>query len=323
MGVEPIWEPSPERVERANITRYLHWLRDRRGLRFASYDELWRWSVEDLDGFWTSIWEFFEVGGPAPTPGPGRAADAGGALVPRGDAQPRRAVAAPPRRPPGAAVRQRGRRAGHDQLRRAGPAGGGGRGRAAPARGRQGRPGRRLPAQRARDGDRLAGHGEHRGDLVELRPRVRRLQRGRPLRPDRAQGAGRGRRLPLRRRLARPARRPGRDPPAAPDPEGHRPRRRLRPGGSAGSRRPRPGLRERHRGLGPAAGGGGRGRAGIRAGGLRPSAVGAVLLGHHRAAQGDRPRPRRDRPRAAEVASRCSWTLGRPTGSSGSPPPAG
>ncbi len=68
MGVEPMWAPSPERVERANITRYLHWLRDRRGLRFASYDELWRWSVDDLDGFWTSIWEFFEVGGPAPGP---------------------------------------------------------------------------------------------------------------------------------------------------------------------------------------------------------------------------------------------------------------
>jgi acetoacetyl-CoA synthetase len=68
VAVEPIWEPSPERVERANITRYLHWLRERRGLRLASYDELWRWSVDDLDGFWTSIWEFFEVGGPAPSP---------------------------------------------------------------------------------------------------------------------------------------------------------------------------------------------------------------------------------------------------------------
>ena len=68
MGVEPMWAPSPERVERANITRYLHWLRDRRGLRIASYDELWRWSVDDLDGFWASIWEFFEVGGPAPSP---------------------------------------------------------------------------------------------------------------------------------------------------------------------------------------------------------------------------------------------------------------
>jgi acetoacetyl-CoA synthetase len=68
VGVEPMWAPSPERVERANLTRYLRWLRDRRGLRFASYDELWRWSVDDLDGFWTSIWEFFEVGGPPPGP---------------------------------------------------------------------------------------------------------------------------------------------------------------------------------------------------------------------------------------------------------------
>ena len=71
MGVEPMWAPSPVRVEHANLTRYLRWLRDRRGLRFASYDELWRWSVEDLDGFWASLWEFFEVGGPGgPAPAP-------------------------------------------------------------------------------------------------------------------------------------------------------------------------------------------------------------------------------------------------------------
>ena len=68
MGGEPLWAPSPERVERANLTRYLGWLRDRRGLGFGSYAELWRWSVDDLDGFWTSIWEFFEVGGPTPSP---------------------------------------------------------------------------------------------------------------------------------------------------------------------------------------------------------------------------------------------------------------
>ena len=68
MGVKPMWAPSPERVERANLTRYLRWLRDRRGLSFGSYDELWRWSVDDLDGFWSSIWEFFEVDGPAPSP---------------------------------------------------------------------------------------------------------------------------------------------------------------------------------------------------------------------------------------------------------------
>jgi acetoacetyl-CoA synthetase len=65
---EPLWRPSPERVERANMTRYLRWLAERRSLELGSYDQAWRWSVDDLDGFWSSVWEFFEVGGPAPRP---------------------------------------------------------------------------------------------------------------------------------------------------------------------------------------------------------------------------------------------------------------
>ena len=52
-----LWEPPDELVERALMTRYMRWL-DR---GFGSYDELWRWSVEDLEGFWASIWTFFEV----------------------------------------------------------------------------------------------------------------------------------------------------------------------------------------------------------------------------------------------------------------------
>src|SRR5690606_40409479 len=28
---------------------------------FADYHELWQWSVDDLDGFWASIWDYFEV----------------------------------------------------------------------------------------------------------------------------------------------------------------------------------------------------------------------------------------------------------------------
>src|SRR4051812_6176668 len=52
-----LWEPPEALVERALMTRYMRWL-DR---GFTTYDELWRWSVEDLEGFWASIWEFFEV----------------------------------------------------------------------------------------------------------------------------------------------------------------------------------------------------------------------------------------------------------------------
>jgi acetoacetyl-CoA synthetase len=56
-----IWEPTPESIERAHITRYMRWLERERGLRFADYQALWRWSVTDLEGFWSSIWDFFGV----------------------------------------------------------------------------------------------------------------------------------------------------------------------------------------------------------------------------------------------------------------------
>jgi len=65
----PLWTPSRERVLRSNLVRYEHWLIEHRGLDFHTYDDLWRWSVTDLDAFWASIWEFFGVGhGPAPSP---------------------------------------------------------------------------------------------------------------------------------------------------------------------------------------------------------------------------------------------------------------
>ncbi len=56
-----LWTPSNEARARANLTRYLAWLRDTRGLAFDSYDALWRWSVTDLEAFWASIWEFCDV----------------------------------------------------------------------------------------------------------------------------------------------------------------------------------------------------------------------------------------------------------------------
>ena len=54
-----LWEPPRELVEGSLMTRYMRWLD--RGLE--SYEDLHRWSVEDLEGFWASIWEHFGVGG--------------------------------------------------------------------------------------------------------------------------------------------------------------------------------------------------------------------------------------------------------------------
>jgi acetoacetyl-CoA synthetase len=58
---EKLWEPPTELVERARMTEYMRWLAAERGLELDGYDDLWRWSVDDLEGFWSSIWDFFEV----------------------------------------------------------------------------------------------------------------------------------------------------------------------------------------------------------------------------------------------------------------------
>ena len=61
-----LWTPPADVRETTEVGRYLAWLERERGLVFRDYQELWRWSVDDLAGFWSSIWEFFEVKASAP-----------------------------------------------------------------------------------------------------------------------------------------------------------------------------------------------------------------------------------------------------------------
>jgi acetoacetyl-CoA synthetase len=56
-----IWTPSPERAASARITAFTTWLRTQRGLEFADYESMWSWSVNDLEGFWSALWQFFDV----------------------------------------------------------------------------------------------------------------------------------------------------------------------------------------------------------------------------------------------------------------------
>ena len=56
-----LWEPPASLRGRCRLTRYLEWLARERGLRFEDYAACWRWSVTDIDGFWRSIWDHFEV----------------------------------------------------------------------------------------------------------------------------------------------------------------------------------------------------------------------------------------------------------------------
>jgi acetoacetyl-CoA synthetase len=56
-----MWSPAEPLDESLQIVRYMRWLERERGLVFRGYDELQRWSVRELEAFWASLWDFFEV----------------------------------------------------------------------------------------------------------------------------------------------------------------------------------------------------------------------------------------------------------------------
>ncbi|WP_372791298.1 acetoacetate--CoA ligase [Paraconexibacter sp.] len=61
-GAPPaLWSPSEERIASAELTRYATWVRERHGVEVGDYAALWQWSVDELDTFWASIWEYFAV----------------------------------------------------------------------------------------------------------------------------------------------------------------------------------------------------------------------------------------------------------------------
>ena len=56
-----LWEPSAEFKRHTNMTAYMNWLADTRGLKLADYAALQRWSVADLEAFWQSIWDYYRI----------------------------------------------------------------------------------------------------------------------------------------------------------------------------------------------------------------------------------------------------------------------
>jgi acetoacetyl-CoA synthetase len=59
---ELLWEPSAAAIERSNLSRYMRRIESEHGLEFGGdYAAAWRWSVAELEDFWASIWDAFEV----------------------------------------------------------------------------------------------------------------------------------------------------------------------------------------------------------------------------------------------------------------------
>ncbi|HTA15548.1 MAG TPA: acetoacetate--CoA ligase [Solirubrobacteraceae bacterium] len=62
----PLWTPSSEMVADARMTDFMGWAGRRHGRKFASYGELWEWSVAEIEEFWADIWEYGGVRASAP-----------------------------------------------------------------------------------------------------------------------------------------------------------------------------------------------------------------------------------------------------------------
>lgn len=58
---ETLWNPSEDDIRDSRLTKYIEWLSASKGKKFEGYRDLWNWSVSDLEGFWESIWEYFQV----------------------------------------------------------------------------------------------------------------------------------------------------------------------------------------------------------------------------------------------------------------------
>ncbi|WP_394782292.1 acetoacetate--CoA ligase [Undibacterium sp.] len=56
-----LWTPSVQRVTKTRMHDYMQWLRKNRDMQFSDYNELWQWSVENLEDFWETMWQYFDV----------------------------------------------------------------------------------------------------------------------------------------------------------------------------------------------------------------------------------------------------------------------
>ncbi len=72
-----LWEPSQQQRAASVLREFQDWVAQRYGTGTESYLEIWQWSVQDLDRFWDSVWEYFGI-----------IADRNGAPTRRGETMP-------------------------------------------------------------------------------------------------------------------------------------------------------------------------------------------------------------------------------------------
>lgn len=55
---KPLWIPSAKRINDSNIKNYVEWVNNRFRLSIENYNQLYIWSINEIEDFWLSILEF-------------------------------------------------------------------------------------------------------------------------------------------------------------------------------------------------------------------------------------------------------------------------
>lgn len=58
----PQWVPTEDDVNGARVTDFARFAERRTGGSYPDYRALWQWSVDDIEGFWSTLWDYFDLG---------------------------------------------------------------------------------------------------------------------------------------------------------------------------------------------------------------------------------------------------------------------
>lgn len=58
---QPLWMPSQEKIEKANITKFIAFVNQKFNTQFTDYFELYQWSVSEIPDFWAAVWDFIHI----------------------------------------------------------------------------------------------------------------------------------------------------------------------------------------------------------------------------------------------------------------------
>ena len=57
----PLWQPSEKRIKSTNMYRFMSLVNEKFNKDFQEYTGLWEWSVENLEDFWSTAWDFLDI----------------------------------------------------------------------------------------------------------------------------------------------------------------------------------------------------------------------------------------------------------------------